>query len=65
MLEKVFTDKAYDLVTNWFAKVFLLVVGLIIFCEGLQYNSKLYVVLGAVMLIAGIFTKKGALKNDL
>lgn len=65
MLEKIITDKAYDLITDYFIKVFLLVIGLIVFAEGLQYSSRLYLVIGAVMLVAGVFTKRGALKNDL
>lgn len=65
MLSKLMTDKAYDLVTDWFVKVFLLVLGLIILAEGIQYGSKLYVVLGAGMIVAGILTKKGACKYDL
>lgn len=65
MINKLLSDRAYDLITDWFIKVFALVIGLIILAEGIQYGSKAYVVIGAVMIIAGIVLKKGAFKNDL
>lgn len=65
MLNKLMTDKAYNLMRDYFVKVFLLVIGLIILAEGVQYGSKVYAVLGAIMFVAGVFTKKGAFKNDL
>lgn len=65
MINKLMSDRAYDLITDWFAKVFALVIGLIILAEGIQYGSKAYVVIGAVMIIAGIVMRKGAFKDDL
>lgn len=65
MLNRLISDKAYNLMRDYFIKVFLLVIGLIILAEGVQYGSKVYAVLGAIMFVAGIFTKRGAFKNDL
>ena len=65
MINKLMSDRAYDLIKDWFIKVFALVIGLIILAEGIQYGSKAYVVIGVVMIIAGIVMKKGAFKNDL